>query len=103
MNVVFATVPMPAKALLPNGTIADGVLHFEARVFEPGEPGSIWEGGRAPATAKEWLAQANGDRVFVLAPKAHAGAPPVGIPAAVLRTLSPETAVSMEWWWEIVR
>lgn len=102
MKVVLKTLPVVAAMRGRGGTIATGALHFEAQAYSPGEDGSVWQAGqRQPATAAEWLKDANSQGMVVVAPPPFAVAvPPVEVPAGLLRSLPADTLVAMEWTWE---
>lgn len=101
MKVIFGTAPLPIASRLPNGTTAPGLLRFEARVYASGEDEGWGDKTTVPrATAIDWLRQVTGrDKVVVAPPPPALNAPPVEIPAAVLRALPADTQVGMEWFW----
>jgi hypothetical protein len=101
LNVVFKTVPRAATAVLPEGT-KQGYIEFQVKVFTRGEEGSVWQNGREPASAAQWLGQVTPADTIIISPwsERHPDVPPVPLPAAVLRALPPDALVAMEFWWE---
>lgn len=101
MRVIFGTAPLTIDARLPDGSTAPGLLRFEARLFAVDDPDRMWVNGTVePETAEKWLRQVNGqDKVVIGPPPAALNAPPVEIPASVLRTVPADSQIAMEWYW----
>jgi hypothetical protein len=100
MRVIFETAPVPATAPVANGRTALGLVVFQAKIFEPGEPGSVWPNGHPLVSVSDWLRDAKPDGTLLIgAPSIHPGVPAVTIPAAVLNALPPDVGMAMEWWW----
>lgn len=106
MRVVFQTVPIATKAVLPDGNSAPGIVTFQAKIYDSQEEfRSVWPKATLPPTAAVWSSQANtaGNIIVPASKRHHPDAPPVTIPSAVLASVPHDAFVAMEWWWEPVR
>lgn len=104
MQVILETIPAPFPGRTPDGKTADGAVQFQVQVYTAGEEGSVWPNGHVPNTASEWLKQVNGqDRIMISPPASRLPtAPPMAVPAALLRALPGDALVVMEWSWRKV-
>jgi hypothetical protein len=103
MRVVFESAPVPVTTLF-NGSKFSGLLRFQAQVYSAEEPGIVLQGGRIPPAAADWLKQVNAqDKVVISPPPIALQAPPVEVPAALLRAIPADAYVAMEWEWRRLR
>ncbi|MGH2435845.1 MAG: hypothetical protein ACRDFA_02495, partial [bacterium] len=85
-RLIMKTLPRAATVRMrKDAPTFKGAVHFELQVWDRGEVSTIWQGGRAPSTAAEWLKQATPDgRIIVPPPPIILDAAPVELPAASL-------------------
>jgi hypothetical protein len=86
---------------MPSGGLANGLLQFQVQVYEEGDEGAVLgRNGKRPPSARDWLQRANAkDKIVVTPPPQTPTAPPVEVPAEILRAVPPDALVVMEWEW----